>query len=975
MGEVFLAEDLKLERKVAIKTLLAKFIEDHHARRRLMREAKVAATLDHPNICSIHEVNDDGDSPFIVMQYIEGETLSSKIEDSALEPDEVLSIGIGIAEALVEAHSHGIIHRDIKPQNVIVTPRGQVKVLDFGLVKVPNELWAASEAETESRLTQEGTIVGTVAYMSPEQLMGSPIDARSDLFSLGVTLYECATGKQAFTGKSKTEISSKVLLVEPSKPSHFKPGIPLGLEDIIVKAMAKEVEARYQSAGELLEDLRSLQASLSVRTEVLTRPVTEAHSVTIASLAEPLRRNPVKSVFLALFLIAVIAGFLYVRGSSPHEPSPEAKTWYDQGLAAMRAGTYFRASKALEQSVELDNSYAPAHAKLAEAYLEINNTEKAMEELLRAVSLAANRPGLASSDAAYLDAIGATVRREFTPAIGYYQKILDQAADPEKANANVDLGRAYERNENLDKAVECYLEATRRDPQSPSGFLRLAVLYSRLQDLSNANAAFNKAEKLYEAMSNDEGRVEVLYQRGGLLARTGKLAEARAQLEQALEILKNADNKYQLVKTQLQLSLVSRDEGNLDRAKELAAEAIRLAQSANIKNIATQGLIDLGLALMSRGDFDETGKYLREALELARQDKSRSGEMRAILSLGRLNHQLGNNDEAISQLQDALNYYKPAGYRKETSTALTALGRAYQEKGEEQTALKIFEEQLQLSLEIGDQLGIGESHMNLALLRGLNQEIYPEALSHLDEKVKIDQALGANVGLGFDQMNRGAFLWQLGRYAEASEALDAAFEIANRPGANYKAALAWVHLTRAQMALSKRDFAAAKKNSQLALDLSASQFPDVALQAKYCMGRAEAFSGAAEAGRKSCEEAVAMARNVKVPQLISTALLACAEVVLIANDPNAALGIALEAQKLFARSGQQDSEWRALLVAARASDAAGNKSAAYDYASQANALCARLEQKWGKEAYEGYLSRPDIQRYRSQSDQLLKRSK
>jgi tetratricopeptide (TPR) repeat protein len=910
------------------------------------------------------------------MQFIEGETLASKMMSHSLATPDVIDFGIQTLEALAEAHSHGIIHRDIKPQNLIITPRGQLKILDFGLAKqLQNARKIDPDVRTETLLTEQGQTVGTVGYMSPEQLKGHEIDARSDLFSLGVTLYECATGKHAFTGNSAIEIASQILHVDPPKPRQIKPGIPPGLEHMILKAMAKDVEERYQSAAAMLEDSRRLQASFSGSTQLLSQSISNAPrpSRLIPAAARVLRGKPITiAVCLALLLIVGVWVVPRIWRPAARQISPEARTWYEQGLVAMRAGTYYQAAKRLERSIELDDGYALSHARLAATYMEISSTEKAQEEVLRAISLAPDRSALATADSAYLEAVAATVRRDFPAAIGYYQKILDRAPEDEKANPYVDLGRAYEKNENLDKAIECYIEATKRDAQSPLAFLRLAILHSRRQDSKRAEEAFKEAEKLYQTMSNDEGRVEVFYQRGALLARIGRLAEARTQLEQVLGILKNVDNKYQLVRTQLQLSLVARDEGNIDRAKELAAEAISLAQTNNIKNIASQGLIDLGLALLNRGDFDEAGKYFRQALDLARQDKARSGEMRAILSLGRLNQQLGNNDEAISELQEALKFYKPGGYRKETSIALSVLGRAYQDKGEEETALKVFEEQLQLSRDSGDQASVADSHVNLALLRGNNQEMYPDALSHLDEKVKIDEALGAKVALGFDHMNRGAFLWQLGRYAEARAALDSAFEIANRPEANYKAVLAWVHLINAQMALSEHNLDQAKKEGQLALAVS-SEFPDVLLQARSCMGRAEAFSGAAQAGRKSGEEAVAMAKKVNSTPLISSALLALAEVLLVGKDSNGALENALEAQKMFARSGQQDSEWRALLIAARASDLTGNKSAAVGYASQADSLCAGLEQKWGREAYNGYLRRPDIQSYRNEVAEILKR--
>ena len=969
MGEVFLAHDTKLERKVAIKMLPAKSIDDSHARKRLFREARAAATLDHPNICAIHEVNEDGDAVFIVMQYIEGETLAARLLQSPMTPDEVIDVGIQVGEALSEAHMRGVIHRDIKPQNVIITPRGQVKVLDFGLARVAQaEDSIGPEAKTVTQLTEEGYIVGTVAYMSPEQLKGQPVDTRSDLFSFGVMLYECAAGKPPFTGSSKIEISSKVLQVDPRKPSEVNPGIPKGLERIILKAMAKDPNDRYQDADEILRDLRELRASLSGATELMPSVTRRTSAVDLASSAQSvwqLRWVRIAVIAIPVLIIATWIGWRLWR-STPYEPNSAAKGYYDSGVNAINAATYFQASKALKQAVDLDPGYAPAHTRLAEAYLEINSTEQAKDELLAANSLAHKRD-LATTDKFRLDAIDATVRRDFPGAIASYQKIVNQASGPEKANAQVDLGRAYERSEQLDKAIENYSTAAGLDPQSAGAALHLGIAYSRKRDAENAEKSFKRAEEIYQILANHEGLVEVVFQRGVFLFGTGKLSEAKVELEKVIDMLKSQQNDYQLTRAELELSLVYRDLGNIEHAKELAADAIRVAQTSGIKNVAANGLIDLGLAFMS-SDFDTATNYFQQALELARGAKSEAVEMRAHLSLGRVAYQKNDNDGAISELKPALNFYKPAGYRRETSLALTLLGRAYQDKGEDDTALKYFQEQSELVKQAGDESGVADSYMNLALLSGVSQEKYTEALSHLDEKVKIDEGRQSGRGLASDQMNRANFLWQLGRYDEARTALDTAFELANKKEAQIKTVLVWVPLIRARMALSQGQYAEAKKQAQLALDLS-EKIPDTAVQAKQTMCLAEALSGSAAPGKKLCEEALAAAQALKSRPLITSTQLALAEAMVL-NKEAAALQTALEAQKMFAQSGQKDSEWRALLIAARASELAGNKSAASDYATKADAACNALSQVWGAEAYQGYLRRPDIQTYRKQVAQL-----
>src|SRR5436190_5625857 len=638
MGEVFLAQDTRLERKVAIKTLPAKSIDDAQARRRLFREARAAATLDHPNICAIHEVNEDGDCVFIVMQYIEGETLGQKLLESSLTTDEVLDISIQVAEALSEAHSHGVIHRDIKPQNVIITPRGQVKVLDFGLARVTQKDRPSDpDARTETQLTEEGYIVGTVAYMPPEQLKGVPVDSRSDVFSLGVLLYECAAGTPPFTGSSKIEISSKVLQVEPRKPSELNPRIPPLLERIILKAMEKELKDRYQTVDQLLRDLKDVRASMSGATELLPSVTRTANTGLIERARGPLRLRWVQVLAIVVPLLLVI-GFIGLRlwRTTPYQPTSEAKFFYDQGLSALHAATYFQASKALKQAVTLDPQFASAHARLAEAYLEINNTEQAKDEVLAANSLADKR-SLATIDKLYLDAINAMARRDFPAAIAGYQKVVNQAAGADKANAYVDLGRAYEQNDQYDQAIENYLNAIKLDAQSPGAFLQLGTAYSRKRDVDNAEKAFKHAEEIYQVLTNHEGMVEVMFQRGALFFGTGKLPDAKAELEKVLEMLKNQPNNYQLTTSELQLSLVNRDLGNIERAKELANDAIRVAQANDFKNLETDGLINLGLAFISSGDFQAATNYFQQALELGRRNKSQVAEMRAHLSLGRLN--------------------------------------------------------------------------------------------------------------------------------------------------------------------------------------------------------------------------------------------------------------------------------------------------------------------------------------------------
>lgn len=258
MGEVYLAEDSSLRRKVAIKFLSAETVSDEQAQKRLIREAQAAATLDHPNICHIHEVGTDSGQSFIVMQYVDGETLASRIRRKPLKSSEALAISAQLADALSEAHSRRIIHRDIKPSNIMITGRGQAKLMDFGISKfVAQRSPLETVAENESTLTAPGVLLGTVPYMSPEQVRGEELDGRSDVFSLGVVLYEMVSGRQPFSADSAAGTLSAILSHDPPTLG-TRPDVPMELGRIVRKCLEKDRERRYQSAHDLLVDLNNL---------------------------------------------------------------------------------------------------------------------------------------------------------------------------------------------------------------------------------------------------------------------------------------------------------------------------------------------------------------------------------------------------------------------------------------------------------------------------------------------------------------------------------------------------------------------------------------------------------------------------------------------------------------------------------------------------------------------------------------------
>jgi tetratricopeptide (TPR) repeat protein len=947
MGEVYLARDATLRRDVAVKFVTTAGPASDVLTRRLLQEARAVAALDHPGICPVHDVGtDSAGRPYMVMQYVPGETLAARLTRGPLPVDDALRTCAQIADALAAAHRRGIIHRDLKPQNVMLTPTGQPKLLDFGIAKVLPTLESTSADTTTTNLTQGNSVLGTPAYMSPEQVQQQPLDGRSDLFSLGCIVFECLTGRRAFEGKHTIDVLGQVLHVQPKTPSTLRPGLNERHDELCRRLLAKDPAARFQSAEEVVGALRVLQPDIQPFEEEEPTPTSWGGAV---------RRHWTLTLAAVLaLLIAAFSVWLWTRPRLP-VPPPDAARYYQLGTDALREGAFHSAAAALSEAVRLFPSFALAYARLAEAHAEMDDDRAAAQDLVRVSDQVPDTSRLPQDERLRLEAIRALVLGDPDASVRAYRELT--ARRPRDAGAWIDLARAQEAAAQLSDARTSAQRAIEIDPRYAAAYLRLGIIESFQARKPEALAAFAEAERLYRAASNKEGEAEVLLRRGMLQNNRVDLAGARVSLERARDIAQTLENSFQVVQAELLLGSILTSEGHSREAEQLVASAVKQARESGLETVAADGLIDLAGTLMSPERLPEAESVLRTALELAERRGAHRTSARAATQLASVQSSLGKSAEALETLQPALGFFKQHKYRNLELTALTIATRAYQDLDDIPRARELANESVKEAEATGDDSLLALALNNLAAQAAVLGSL-PEALTLRERAEAIHRRLGDTLLLPYDLTNRAELLIKLGRFDEASQAINEVDAGAAKKIDSYVSRVRRIAYLRALSATFNNQIAQA--NSLVAaIPKGTSPNPTSVMTAaldSYIQARQDRPVEISEAATSPTEAAT---RRERAYWIAATALARKEMQVAVAT-----VSVTLaDAKKI----GNDELAWRTAAIGAAAARALGDRERERALRLVAIESRARLRTSWGTPASR-YERRPDLVELRRASE-------
>ena len=699
MGEVYLAEDVRLGRPVALKFLPTALKADPDSRARLLNEARAASLLRSPNIAVTYDIGENSGSDFIVMEYVEGELLSARAAKGPLPIRDVVEVGLQVSEALDEAHSRGIVHRDIKSANLIRTARGLIKVLDFGLAKFLGPGAPREDGLTQAQMTIAGTVVGTVSYMAPEQALGHAIDHRADLFSLGIVLYELATGRMPFAGSSPTEIIDRILHDTPVPPSRLDAAIPASFDAVVARALEKSPTFRYQSARALQIDLRQVAHELD---EAAVRASSMRSSV------QPPRAASVESS-VAVMTFANITrepSDDWIGTGIAETVSSDLKNVH--GLTVIGRARVYDALRNLSSDTSLDESLAiDIGRRLGATWVVVGGFQK-IGELVRITAHfvdvatgAIKRTVKVDGRIGEIFALQDKIVYELSQGLNVALRGTEIAGIERPETRSVEAYESYARGmmnlrlasrDSIERAIAAFEQATRHDPEYIQAWAALGGAYGLKGSFLSLQDLVERAVEIERrALALDPDFADAHMWLGSSLLQLGRTEDAIAELREAVQLDPQNGQAHQGLARALWVG-----KGDFAGAIPEFEKAIELNPEAGYS------YLQLGLLLAWEGRYERAEEVCRRAVDLQDQYISGNAGLQVVGANARLGYVFylqGRYDDALREYERGLAFVASSDHALKERTAIEInmkMGAAYHRMGRPADAARHFDRALKM---------------------------------------------------------------------------------------------------------------------------------------------------------------------------------------------------------------------------------------------------------------------------------------